>query len=240
MTSDRGPEGEHLQDHFLTAARLAKVEALRAGGVDPYPVLFTPTADRRRPARGARRPGGRGGLGGAGDGGGAADDAAPPGRAGVRGDPRRQRPHPVVRRRGSAGGAPRRLHRPRPRRLGGRLGRGDPHPPRRVERQGGGVRPAGQGAAPSAGEVARPAGRRGAPPPPLPGPGGQPARPARCWRRAAACWPRCAAPSTAEASWRWRPPPCRPRRAGRWPSPSSPTTTPSTWTCTCASPPSCT
>ncbi len=44
MTSDRGPEGEHLQDHFLTAARLAKVEALRAGGVDPYPVLFTPTA----------------------------------------------------------------------------------------------------------------------------------------------------------------------------------------------------
>ena len=44
MTSDRGPEGEHLQDHFLTAARLAKVEALRAEGVDPYPVLFTPTA----------------------------------------------------------------------------------------------------------------------------------------------------------------------------------------------------
>ena len=44
MTSDRGPEGEHLQDHFLTAARLAKVEALRAGGVDPYPVLFSPTA----------------------------------------------------------------------------------------------------------------------------------------------------------------------------------------------------
>src|SRR5512137_743677 len=44
MTSDRGPEGEHLQEHFLTAARLAKVEALRAAGVDPYPVVFTPTA----------------------------------------------------------------------------------------------------------------------------------------------------------------------------------------------------
>jgi lysyl-tRNA synthetase class 2 len=37
-------EGEHLQEHFLTAARLAKVEALRASGVDPYPVSFTPTA----------------------------------------------------------------------------------------------------------------------------------------------------------------------------------------------------
>jgi lysyl-tRNA synthetase class 2 len=44
MTSDRGQEGEHLQEHFLTAARLAKVEALRAAGVDPYPVAFTPTA----------------------------------------------------------------------------------------------------------------------------------------------------------------------------------------------------
>ena len=45
MTDDRGqPEGEHLQEHFLTAARLAKVEALRAAGVDPYPVVFTPTA----------------------------------------------------------------------------------------------------------------------------------------------------------------------------------------------------
>jgi lysyl-tRNA synthetase class 2 len=45
MTSDQGqPGGEHLQEHFLTAARLAKVEALRAAGVDPYPVVFTPTA----------------------------------------------------------------------------------------------------------------------------------------------------------------------------------------------------
>ena len=33
MTDDRGqPEGEHLQEHFLTAARLAKVEALRRPG----------------------------------------------------------------------------------------------------------------------------------------------------------------------------------------------------------------
>jgi lysyl-tRNA synthetase, class II len=45
MTDGRGQqEGEHLQEHFLTAARLAKVEALRAAGVDPYPVVFTPTA----------------------------------------------------------------------------------------------------------------------------------------------------------------------------------------------------
>jgi len=45
MTDDPGPRGsEHLREHFLTAARLTKVEALRAGGVDPYPVTFTPTA----------------------------------------------------------------------------------------------------------------------------------------------------------------------------------------------------
>ncbi len=42
--SGEGPaEGEHLAEHFLTAARLAKVEALRAAGVDPYPVTFAPT-----------------------------------------------------------------------------------------------------------------------------------------------------------------------------------------------------
>src|SRR5512137_79177 len=45
MTDDREqPEGEHLQENFLTAARLAKVEALRAAGVDPYPLSFAPTA----------------------------------------------------------------------------------------------------------------------------------------------------------------------------------------------------
>ena len=43
--TDRGQEeGGHLQEHFLTAARLAKLEALRAAGGDPYPVTFTPTA----------------------------------------------------------------------------------------------------------------------------------------------------------------------------------------------------
>ena len=45
MGTGEGPGGEHLQGHFLTAARLAKVEALRAAGVDPYPVSYTPTAD---------------------------------------------------------------------------------------------------------------------------------------------------------------------------------------------------
>src|SRR5512137_752857 len=45
MTDDRGRQGgEHLQEHFLTKARLDKVEALRAAGVDPYPVVFTPGA----------------------------------------------------------------------------------------------------------------------------------------------------------------------------------------------------
>jgi lysyl-tRNA synthetase, class II len=45
MTSGPGEQGsEHLQAHFLTASRLAKVEALRSSGVDPYPVIFTPTA----------------------------------------------------------------------------------------------------------------------------------------------------------------------------------------------------
>ena len=44
MSGDETAEGEHLQEHFLTAARLAKVEGLRASGVDPYPVSFRPTA----------------------------------------------------------------------------------------------------------------------------------------------------------------------------------------------------
>jgi len=44
MTNGPDQGVERLQEHFLTAARLAKVEALRAAGVDPYPVTFTPTA----------------------------------------------------------------------------------------------------------------------------------------------------------------------------------------------------
>ena len=40
--SDQGDE--HLQEHPLTAARLAKVEALREQGVDPYPPRFERTA----------------------------------------------------------------------------------------------------------------------------------------------------------------------------------------------------
>jgi lysyl-tRNA synthetase class 2 len=44
MGNGEGEGGEHLQEHFLTASRLAKVEALRAAGVDPYPVTYTPTA----------------------------------------------------------------------------------------------------------------------------------------------------------------------------------------------------
>ncbi len=47
MSGDETAEGEHLQEHFLTAARLAKVEALRASGVDPYPVSFSPDGHRR-------------------------------------------------------------------------------------------------------------------------------------------------------------------------------------------------
>jgi lysyl-tRNA synthetase class 2 len=37
-------EGGGLEDHRLTAARLAKVEAMRTEGQDPYPVRFQPTA----------------------------------------------------------------------------------------------------------------------------------------------------------------------------------------------------
>ncbi|MBN2113183.1 MAG: lysine--tRNA ligase [Acidimicrobiia bacterium] len=44
MTGGPDQGVEYLQEHFLTAARLAKVEALRAAGVNPYPVTFTPTA----------------------------------------------------------------------------------------------------------------------------------------------------------------------------------------------------
>ena len=38
------PPADGLADHRLTAQRLAKVEALRAAGVDPYPVRFERTA----------------------------------------------------------------------------------------------------------------------------------------------------------------------------------------------------
>jgi lysyl-tRNA synthetase class 2 len=53
MTAGEGQDGDqHLQEHFLTAARLAKVEALRRSGVDPYPVKFAPTATAGDLARG--------------------------------------------------------------------------------------------------------------------------------------------------------------------------------------------
>jgi lysyl-tRNA synthetase class 2 len=44
MSGDGTPGGEPLAEHFLTAARLAKVETLRGAGVNPYPVTFSPTA----------------------------------------------------------------------------------------------------------------------------------------------------------------------------------------------------
>ena len=43
MSSEDPAEGDRLGEHFLTAARLAKVDALREAGVDPYPVTFSPT-----------------------------------------------------------------------------------------------------------------------------------------------------------------------------------------------------
>jgi lysyl-tRNA synthetase class 2 len=52
-------DGGSLEDHRLTAARLAKVEAARAAGVDPYPVRFerSATAAELHAAYGALGPG---------------------------------------------------------------------------------------------------------------------------------------------------------------------------------------
>ena len=40
--TDEASDG--LEEHRLTAVRLAKLDAMRAAGVDPYPVRFEPTA----------------------------------------------------------------------------------------------------------------------------------------------------------------------------------------------------